>query len=174
MNMRHTEFFGPDLGRGPFSSQRIETSALQIATAIAQLRAPLSRSDADLLAHADYIRQLADRLAPDYATFLSFAIGSQTGYNIMTSFRTGFAATNVLEIWLADSIGGGPTGNPPISVTWNTGAVLQTLTTLKHWRILTPATGIAEVTVNQTLFSNYYWAVMRGGRVTYSSRMQFN
>ena len=31
MNARHMEFFEPDLGRGPFSSQRIETSALQIA-----------------------------------------------------------------------------------------------------------------------------------------------
>lgn len=173
MNMRHTEYFGPDLGRGPFSSQRIETSALQIATAIAQLRAPLSRSDADVLAHGDFIRQLADRLAPDYATYISYTVGAKVGYNITTNIRTALATSNVLECWLADSNGGGPTSYPPSSVTWNVGTVLHTITTLKHWRILTPTTGVIDVTVNQPSYAAYYWAITRGGRVIYTSKLQF-
>ena len=52
MIRRHIQRFGPDLARGPFSSHRVETAARQIATALAQVRAPLTRPAIDVRQHA--------------------------------------------------------------------------------------------------------------------------
>lgn len=173
MNQRHTEFFGPDLGRGPFSSQKIETSALQIATALAQVRAPVSRSDDDIRAHIDFIRELADRLAPDYATLFLMSVSPQAGFNIQTNVRTGLNAYSLCECWLADSAGAGPTSVSPTSVTWNTGTIVQTVAANRHFRVMTPATGVLDMTVQYSGSRSWYWAITRGGRVYYSSRLQF-
>ncbi len=174
MSQRHTEFFGPDLGRGPFAAHRTETAVIQIATALAQARAPLTRSDSDLQAHVDFIRNLADRLAPDFATSISFAVGDESANQIDTGIRTALGTRSLLHCWLADSVGGGLTGTSPGSVTWNVGTVIETLTASKHFMVLTPATGVLDVTVNYTGSKTWYWATARHGRVFYSSALSFS
>ncbi|MCG3129072.1 MAG: hypothetical protein CHACPFDD_03981 [Phycisphaerae bacterium] len=174
MNQRHTEFFGPDLARGPFAASRIETAAVQIATALAQLRAPVGRSDADLKAHADLIRELADRLAPDYAAFVSLSVGPEISNNIQTSFRTALTGYSLFHCWLADDYGGGETSTAPNSVTWNSGIVLAEITAKKRYFVITNASGVADVTVNDGGARTWFWAVARHGRVNYSSSLFFS
>lgn len=173
MNQRHTEFFGPDLGRGPFSSQRIETSALQIAAAIAQVRAPLTRVEADLLAHGDFIRQLADRLAPDYAAFLAAEVGNEVSNAIRTSLRTSLSTYSLLDCWLADAPGGGLTAYEPDSVTVNVGTLLETVVSKKRFLLITTQAGVADVTVSFNGIRSWYWGVSRYGRIYYTDRLYF-
>ncbi len=173
MGERHVEFFGPDLGRGPFSSQRIETSALQIATALAQLRAPLGRSEDEVRGHVDFIRELADRLAPDYATSTSIVVGEESGDAIDSTIRTGLTGYSLLECWLADTPGGGRTTVSPTSVTFTAGTVLQTIEPAKHFRIITGSSGLATAHVAYAGLKDWYWAVTRLGIITYSSRLHF-
>jgi hypothetical protein len=173
VNQRQTEFFGPDLGRGPFSSQRIETSALQIATALAQIRAPVTRSDDDLRAHADFIRELADHLCPDWAAALKIAVDAEQYDTIHSSIIAPTGEYSLLDVWLADSAGGGVTGTAPGAVTFNIGTIIQTITANKRYLILTSATGVVDVTVSYTAARSWYWAVTRYGRVYYSSRLYF-
>jgi len=173
VNQRHTEFFGPDLARGPFSSQRIETSALQIATALAQIRAPLSRSDDEVRAHADFIRELADRLCPDWAAALSIAVDPELSDTIHTTMLAPTGTYSLLDVWLADAAGGGVTATTPSAVTFNAGTILQTLSTNKRYLVITSATGVIDVTVSHSSAKQWYWAVSRYGRVYYSSRLYF-
>jgi hypothetical protein len=173
MNGRHIEFFGPDLGRGPFSSQRIETSALQIAAALAQIRAPLTRSDDDLQAHADFIRALADRLAPDWAAQVSMSVGAEINNLVTTAIVVPTGAYSLLDCWLCDAPGGGLTATAPSSVTFNTGVVLETIVANKRYLVITPTTGIVDVTVSCALARSWYWAVSRYARVYYSTRLAF-
>lgn len=170
---RHMEFFGPDLARGPFSSQRIETSALQIATALAQLRVPLARADVDLRSHADFIRELADRLAPDWAAQIALDVGSEAGDTIHTTIRAAIGSYSLLDCWLADEIGGGVTGTAPASVTFNSGTVLETIVANKRFLVITPTTGVIEVAVNYGGAKTWRWAVSRYARVYYSSALTF-
>lgn len=174
MSERHTEFFGPDLGRGPFAAHRIETAIIQIATALAQPRAPLTRSDSDLQAHADFIRTLADRLAPDWASQITIDVGAENSDAIQTTVRTALGTQSLLQCWLADTGSDGETTTAPDSVTWNTGTVLETVTANKRYWIITPSTGIADVTVNFTGDHTWRWAVARYGRVFYSSSLNFD
>jgi len=173
MLQRHTEFFGPDLARGPFPPQRIETAALQIATALAQLRAPLLRSDTDIQGHADFIRGLADRLAPDWAAQIDIDVGSENFNVIPTSIAAVTGNVSLLECWLADASGGGETAVTPDAVTWTVGTVLQTITLKKRYLVLTPHTGVVNVDVSYAGVNNWYWAVCRQGRVYYSSQLRF-
>ena len=69
--------------------------------------------------------------------------------------------------------GGGETTNPPSIVTWNTGVVLQTITPNTRYLILTPTTGVADVTVSFGGTKTWYWGVARQGRVQYSSQLRF-
>jgi hypothetical protein len=172
-NERQTEFFGPDLGRGPFSSQRIETSALQIATALAQLRAPLTRGDDELRAHADFIRELSDRLCPDWAAALTFSVAAVTDYRVRTQITVPTGTYNLLEIWLADSAGGALTSVEPYMVDVTGGTILETRVNKKHWLVLTSTTGFVELTIEHYTQQNWYWAATRLGRVYYSSRVYF-
>lgn len=174
MSNQQLQFFGPDFGRGPFTPHRLETAAVQIATALAQLRAPLARSDSDILAHADFIRQLADRLAPDYAAQVILDVGNESLDSVVTTIRTGLGTYSLLRCWLADSIGGGETAVSPTSVTWGAGAiVLQTVTANRHYLVLTPTTGVVTATVNYGGVRNWYWSVSRYARVFYSSQVKF-
>ncbi len=173
MNQRHTEFFGPDLARGPFSSQRIETSALQIATALAQLRAPLTRSDDALRGHAAFIRELADRLAPDWAANIGLAVLPEVSDTIRLTVTTPIGTHSLLELWLADGPGGGLTTLAPTSVSFGVGTVLETVVNGKHYRVLTSEAGVIDVTVTYPGTRSWYWAVTRLGRVYYSSRLYF-
>ena len=132
-NRRHTEFFGPDLGRGPFAAHRIETAVIQIATALAQVRAPLSRADSDLQDHVDFIRNLADRLAPDWASQITMDVGDEVSNEIQTSIRTAVGTYSLLHCWLTDAPGGGETSAAPGDVVWNSGIVLETVSTLKRY-----------------------------------------
>lgn len=170
---RHIEFFGPDLGRGPFTSHRTETAVIQIAAALAQLRTPLARSDADVQAHADFIRDLADRLAPDLAVAVSFTVGDESANAVQTGIRTALGTYSLLHCWLADQAGGGETATAPSSVTFNAGTVLHTLTANKHFLVLTPATGVLDVTVSYAGAKTWYWGVSRLGRAFYSSALSF-
>lgn len=173
MNQRHTEFFGPDLGRGPFTPHRIETAALQIATALAQIRAPLSRSDDDVRAHITFIRELADRLAPDWAAQIDIDVGEESANIIVSSIRAVTGTYSLLEIWLADAPGGGVTTLQPGGTTWQSGVVLETVVANRHWRLVTPHTGVAQLSVTYSGVKDWYLAIARQGRVYYSSKLNF-
>ncbi len=173
MNARHTEFFGPDLGRGPFSPHRLETAAVQIATALAQLRAPLTRTDADIFAHADFIRALADRLAPDWATQIMIDVGDESANNIQSTIRVATGEYSLLDCWLADDSGGGLAVGTPNSVTFNSGTVLQTVVANKRFLVIAPKNGVVTMTVNETGAASWRWAVTRYGRIYYSNTLSF-
>ncbi len=172
--MSNVAFFGPDLGRGPFAAHRIETAALQIAAALAQVRAPLGRADADVQAHADFIRGLADRLAPDYAAAVTMDVGAEVANNISTSIVTAPGLYTLLHCWLSDAIGGGETSVAPAAITWNSGMIVQTITANRQYLIVTPSTGVANVTVNYSGAHTWRWAVSRLGRVFYSTGLSFS
>lgn len=174
MNARHLEFFGPDLGRGPFSPHRIETAALQIATALAQPCAPLTRNPGDLQAHADFIRALADRLAPDWAAQLALDVADEVANEITTTIRASVGGYGLLDCWLADSVGGGVTATAPASVVFETGTVLETVVAYKRYLVLTPTTGVVQVRVGYSGARTWYWAVSRHARVLYSSGLAFS
>jgi hypothetical protein len=168
------ELFGPDWSRGPSAGGRIETAALQIATTLAQLRTPLSRADSDLTGHADFIRQLADRLAPDWAVQIAIDVGTESANTIMTSIRAATGTYSVLDCWLSDSVGGGLTLTTPGAVSFNGGVVLETIVANKRYLIITPSTGTVEVTVTYTGTKSWYWAVSRFARAYYSSQLYFS
>lgn len=174
MNQRHVEFFGPDLARGPFSPHNMDAAAIQIATALAQLRAPLTRSDDDILDHGDFIRRLADRIAPDYATYIKIDVGHEVSNSIQTTIRTELSTYSVLDLWLADTYGSGLTSLAPPAVTFNTGTVLQTVVANKHFRVISSSTGVIDVTVSYAGVRDWYWGISRHGRAYYSARMDFN
>lgn len=171
---RHTEFFGPDLARGPVLSGSPPVAAVQVATALAQLRVPLLRSDSDIEDHAEFIRALADKLFPDYAADIRMDVSDESSDTINTQIRVETGTYTLLRCWLADERGGGETSLAPNSVTWNSGTVLQTVTTDKQHVILTPATGVVSVSVNYTGDRSWYWAAARHGRVYYSPVLDFN
>src|SRR4030095_2906773 len=112
-NRRHTEFFGPDLGRGPFSSNSPQVAAVQIATALAQPRAPLTRAEADWQGHAEFIRGLADRLFHHFPYQIQLDVGVETADNIVTTIRENTGTYSLLHCWLADAKGGGETRTAP-------------------------------------------------------------
>ncbi|MCK4341927.1 MAG: hypothetical protein KAY37_09420 [Phycisphaerae bacterium] len=174
MNQRHLEFFGPDLGRGPFSPHRIETAAVQIATALAQVRAPLTRSDEDLFDHADFIRQMADRLAPDWAAQISIDVGEESSNTVQTTIRASVGTYSLIDCWLADDGGGGLTVIAPSSVTFNTGTVLETITANKRFLLITPTNGVINVDVAYGATKTWRWGVSRYGRVYYSTALTFS
>jgi hypothetical protein len=167
-------FFAPDLARGPFTSNSPTVAGVQLAAALAQVRAPLSRSDADLIAHVDFIRALADRLFPDAAELLDLDVGVEVADQIQTTIRQDTGKYALLHCWLADTPGGGETTLAPTSVTWNSGVVLQTVTAAKRFLVLTPANGVAAATVQFNGDRTWYWAVARHGRVFYSSSLNFD
>ncbi len=166
---RHTEFFGPDFARGPFSGD-----PLQIATALAQLRMPLLRSDSELESHAEFISTLAEKLAPDQASMVRTDVGNETANAIDTSIRVDASRHYLLHCWLTDTTGGGATTVSPDTVTWNTGVVLSEEVTKRRFLIVTSATGVANVTVQYTGIKVWRWAVALVGRVFYSSQLFFD
>lgn len=171
---RQTEFFGPDLGRGPFSSNSPTVAAIQIATALAQLRAPLSRAEADVLAHAEFIRALADRLFPDFAEQIRIDVGSESAGSIVCTIREDSGTNSLLHVWLADSKGGGETGAAPTSVLWSGATILETISASRRWQVVSPTNGVASVTVNFGGDHTWYLAVARHGRVYYSNALNFD
>lgn len=173
MNERHTEWFGADLARGPFSASYMDTAAVQIATALAQLRTPVSRADADLLAHGDFIRQLADRIAPDYAAYVDMESTPEVSNDIRVDIRTALSSYSIFDCWLADTIGGGLSNYTGATVTFPTGTILQQIVTNRHFRVITSANGLLTVNINYTSTRNWYLAVARHGRVYYSSQLRF-
>jgi hypothetical protein len=171
---RHIEFFGPDLGRGPFASSQLNAAAVQIATALAQLRAPLLRSDTDILAHADFIRQLADRLAPTETGFLSAAVGSEASNVVSTNFRVAVPARTLVRLWLADFFGGGVSANSPTSIAYPVGTLVHSYTTDRHVLAMTDSSGQLTVNVTFTGTRTWYWAVGFRERVTYTDPLSFS
>lgn len=171
---RHTEFFGPDFARGPFASSRPEVAALQIATQLAQLRTPLERTDAAIESHAEFILSLAEKLMPDLANAIRFDVGEETLNSIDVSIRTNVNNFSLLEVWLADDSGDGLSTVTPTSVTWNAGTVLQEIVTRRHWLVITPSTGVLDVTVGYTGAHSWNMAVARTGRAYYSASLSFS
>lgn len=171
---RHVEWFGPDLARGPVLSGSPAVAAVQIATALAQLRVPLSRADSEIEDHAEFIRSLADKLFPDYAADIRLDVGDEKSDAIDTLIRVESSTCTLLHCWLADSSGGGESATAPTKVTWQTGTVLQTVTANKQYVILTPTTGVVSVSVEYAGDYSWYWAVARQGRVYYSSALDFD
>lgn len=172
---RHTEFFGPDWSRAPVLSGLPGVAAIQVASALAQLRAPLLRGDTDVESHADFIRSLADRLFPDVASSLKLSVGIESADKITTQIKEDSAQHSLLQCWLADAVGGAETTTAPnAGVTWEPGAtVLETITANKRYLVLTPTTGVINATVNHVGARTWYWAAVRQGRVVYSSAMNF-
>jgi hypothetical protein len=173
MNTGHLEFFGPDLSRGPYSAAQINTSALQIATALAQLRAPLGRSSEDVRNHAAFIRELADVLAPDWAAQVSFAIGNEISDTIQTTIAAVTGTYSVLDCWLSDSVGGGLTVTTPTTLSFSGGAVLETIVIGKRYLVLTAESGLVSISVGFGGSKTWYWGVSRAARVYYSGRLSF-
>lgn len=171
---RHLEFIGPDLARGPVLSGSPQTAAVQLATAIAQLRAPLLRSDDALREHADFIRELAERLFPDFATAVRSDVGAAVGGEIKTTMLMPTGVFNLVEVWLADGSGQGVTPTAPLGVNWNIGTVLREIEAKKHYIMLTPDTGVLDVTVVFGSPKTWRWAVARNGRVHYSDALFFS
>lgn len=171
---RHAEWFGPDYARGPVLSGSPAVAAVQVAAQLAQLRAPLTRSDDDLASHAEFIRLLADRLCPDYAAAIRFSVGAEQSNTVNTLIRVDAAEPTLLNLWLADAKGGGLTAFAPNSVTFSAGSVIQTLAANKHYLVLAPATGVISVDVAYTGDFTWYWAAARHGRVVYSNGLDFN
>lgn len=172
--MSDLELFAPPLAKGPFTAHRLDTAAMQLAAALAQTRAPITRSDDDLRSHASFIRELADRLAPDFASAISSDVGTESANTITTSINTGIGQFSLLRIWLADTVGGAESGTPAASVTFPTGANLQTITLNKSYYVLTPSTGVLTVSVNYAAAKTWYWAIARYGRVYYSTALSFS
>lgn len=170
---RHVEFFGPDLARGPVLSGSPQTAAFQLAAALAQLRAPLGRSADDLRGHADFIRELADRLMPDWAANVQLDVDPIVNRDISTSILVPTGSFNLVNCWLADGAGGGVTATTPDTVTWTVGTVVQTIVPRKHFVIITPDTGVAAAVVTHAGSKTWFWAVARYGRVYYSSALVF-
>lgn len=170
---RHLEFFGPDLARGPVLSGAPDTAGIQIAAALAQLRTPLLRSDDDIRAHVDFIRELADRMFPDVATALHIDVGPLAGGAIVVSVRAPVSAVTLLDIWLADVSGSGVSGTSPISLTFTSGTVVEEVVANLHYRILTTSTGIAQLAIAGAGPKSWYLAAARSGRVLYSAAVHF-
>ncbi|MBN2445407.1 MAG: hypothetical protein JXO22_01680 [Phycisphaerae bacterium] len=172
MNDRHTEFFGADLARGPFSASYLETSIVQIATALAQLRTPVERDDNALLSHADFIRTLADRLAPDVSDYVS-ASTTDGPVGCITTFRANATTRTLLRVWLADSYGDGPSSTGADTVVWLSGLVVQEIDYNGHYVIMTDSTGIASVLLDHGSSASFYWGVARGSRVFFAGPVSF-
>lgn len=172
-NRRHTEWFGPDLLRSPALSGSPEVAGIQIASAIAQLRAPLSRDDTAIEAHVDFIRSLADKLFPDVASSIHFDVGTEAADTIETTIRVETGQYDLLRCWLADNVGGGLTATSPTSVAFTSGTIVQTLTSGKHYLVLVPKTGIVTIDVTDAGTNTWYWAAVRSGRVYYSTKLGF-
>ncbi len=170
---RHTEWFGPDFARGPVLSGAPEVAAVQMAANLAQLRVPLVRSDSELTAHADFIRSLADRLFPDLAGPVVLSVGSEQNNQITTQITDNSGAYSLVQMWLADSVGGGETATAPDSVSFSGAVVLETITPNKRFLVITPKTGLANVTVSYAGSGVWYWAAARQGRVVYSTKLDF-
>ncbi|MFN0135090.1 MAG: hypothetical protein ACKVS9_03135 [Phycisphaerae bacterium] len=171
---RHMEHFGPDLSRGPFTSNSPTVAAVQIASLLAQLRVPLLRSDTEIQAHADFIRGLADRLMPDAAQAIYLTVGIEAANEIYTTIREDSSERSLLHCWLADAPGGGETSVLPDEVSFVGGVVLQTVTNLKRYLVIGPDSGAVTARVKSTLDQTWYWAVERNGRVYYSAALNFN
>lgn len=170
-NDRHTEFFGPDFARGPFASSNLETAAIQIAAAIAQVRAPLTRDDTEISDHAQYIRDLADIIAPDTASFVSVSFAPDITGTVAT-FRANTSRSVLLRLWLADNFGGGVTNETPQTVFWDTGVVLEEVDSNKQYVVATNTVGVAQCLVlTNASETTWYWGVARGSRTFYSSAM---
>lgn len=173
-NRRQLEFFGPDLIRAPVLSGSPPVAAVQIASAIAQLRAPLARDDTKIQEHADFIRSLADKLFPDFAVDVRTDVGSEVTNQVDTTIRVESSNYSLLHCWLTDSIGGGLTLTAPDSVTFTGGAVVETITIKKHFLIVAPTNGVVTASVTYSAAQTWRWAVSRLGRVYYSNQLSFS
>jgi hypothetical protein len=172
-NRRHQEWFGPDLLRAPALSGSPPVAGVQIASAIAQLRAPLARDDTAIEDHADFIRSLADKLFPDYAVDIRFEVGGESSDQVDTTIRVDSSQYSLLHCWLSDSAGGGLTATAPDSVSFAGGAVLETITAKKHFLIVAPKTGVVTASVSYTGTQNWYWGVSRFARAYFSTQLSF-
>ncbi len=173
MQRRHTEFFGPDLIRAPVLSGSPEVAAVQIAAAVAQLRAPLTRDLAALEQHTDLIRNLADRLFPDYASGLALAVEDESANVVTTSICVQTPHATVLRCWLADAGAEAPTTTPPNAVEFLSGTILEEITPRTSYVILTPASGIITVRVTKPGTADYRWGATILGRARFSPTLQF-
>ena len=172
MNDRHTEFFGADLARGPFSASYLETSVVQIATALSQLRTPVARDDDALLDHADFIRSLADHLAPDVANYVSVSTADGPVGRVST-FRANATTRTLLRVWLADSYGGAPSDDGIDTILWLSGTVVEEIEYGTQYVIMTDSDGIASVMLDHGSSATFYWGVARGSRVFYAGPVNF-
>lgn len=171
--MPASEFFGPDFGRGPFTGHRLDTAAVQIAAALAQLRAPLLRSDDEIRTHADFIREIADRLAPEFASQVFLDVADEDGNAIDSVFRVHPGAYTLLHCWLADDLGKAPSSVTPDDVEWSDGVVVHELTARSEFIVLTDVAGVISARVSYTGARSWRWAVTRTARVYYSSALTF-
>lgn len=171
---RRLELFGPDLSRGPFTSASPPVAAVQIAALLAQSRTPLTRSDADIEAHADFIRALADRLMPDFSQGIHFSLAPEVDDCIDTLIREDSGQRSLLHCWLADTVGGGEAENSPDDIQWLSGTVLSNVTYSRRYLIIAPETGVVSVRVKYSDNRTWYWAVERNGRIYYSPAVNFD
>jgi hypothetical protein len=168
---RHTEFFGPDFARGPFAGSNLDTASIQIAAAIAQVRAPLARDDSEISAHAQYIRDLADIIAPETATFVNVSSEPDAFSGTIITFRANTNSPVLMRFWLADVYGGGISNESPADVYWQDGNVLQSLDNDRQFIFTTNTSGIASLLIESVSSTYWYLGVARGSRVFYTGQI---
>ena len=173
MQRRHTEFFGPDLIRSPVLSGSPEVAAVQVGAALAQLRAPLTRDLAELEAHADLIRGLADRLFPDQASALRLSVDEESDNEVVTTIAVQTTQPMLVRCWLTDAGADAPTLNPPNQVVVLSGTVVQQNPTGTELLLLSPGNGILTIRVTKPGTANYRWAAVLIGRARFSDSLEF-
>lgn len=174
-NRRHTEFFGPDLARGPNIAGNPEVSAIQIATTLAQVRAPVLRSDDALREHVLFIRELADQLMPDWAAQVTTDNSPMDiDRRITTTIRVANGGYTLLNLWLADGIGLGLTNTTTQTVTFDSATkIIREFEAKRYYQVLTPDTGVVIATVQSAFEDSFAWGIARQGRVRYSEVLSF-
>lgn len=127
----------------------------------------------------------ADELATalsDLLNTVSISVGSESGNNIDVSIQVkdvktaanSVAARRVLEVWLSDTNSGGITATAPSAgASVQTGTAMDVITTDKHFRLITDATGAAVVRVSEVGAVTWYLAVRLQDRIVYSGAITF-
>ncbi len=171
-NRRHLEWFGPDLLRAPALSGIAPVAAVQIATALAQLRAPLRRDDSAIEEHADFIRRLAEVLFPDHASAFTLSVNPRLGRTIETHVLPPRGTTTLAHAWLADEDGAPPSSSTPDEIEFLEGHVVHSPSP-GLFLMLAPESGLVRIRVRSTTSATWRWAVSAGGRAYYSQQLVF-
>ena len=135
---------------------------LMLADRLNSLGKPTVTADlVDSVAGADLSNAMANNIA-----YPSFTVGAESSDTIAVTIQMlnikaqNLANVQCLRVWLSDSSKGGETATSPnTSFTVTTGTQLKEITAKEHLMVLTNASGVAVVLVNNTSGSTHTWYV---------------